>query len=407
MRCHSSIIAITVLTGLCITSARADLSLPAPHPPKIRPQTIDDEIKIGYGLAIADVDGDGREDILLADKEEIVWYQNPTWQKFRMTGHLTARDHVCIAARDIDNDGMAEVAVGAEWNPGDTQNSGAIFYLIPPQDRTKEWEPIKLPHEPTIHRMHWIRDRDDNFFLAVLPLHGRGNKNGEGEGIRFLGYVRPREPRGVWHTFELNDTFHKAHNFDPVRWDSDDYAEELLVASGEGVNVIDWKDDGWETESIIPESAGEVRSGKLYSGRRFIVSIEPMHGNKVVVNTHKSTLTGKVSWTKNRVVLEEDMIQGHALATGDMLGIGYDQVIAGWRGNGRPGDVVGIKMYVPVHKRGYQWQMHALLDDNQMACEDLKLADLNQDGKLDMVACGRATKNVIIYWNETPEVTLE
>ena len=35
-------------------------------------QTIDDNIQIGYGLAIGDVDGDGDEDILLADKSEFV-----------------------------------------------------------------------------------------------------------------------------------------------------------------------------------------------------------------------------------------------------------------------------------------------------------------------------------------------
>ena len=36
-----------------------------------------------------------------------------------------------------------------------------------------------------------------------------------------------------------------------------------------------------------------------------------------------------------------------------------------------------------------------------MACEDLCLADLNADGNLDIIASGRATKNVKIYWNET------
>ena len=35
-----------------------------------------------------------------------------------------------------------------------------------------------------------------------------------------------------------------------------------------------------------------------------------------------------------------------------------------------------------------------------MACEDLKIADLNGDGKPDIIASGRATKNLVIYWNE-------
>jgi hypothetical protein len=42
------------------------------------------------------------------------------------------------------------------------------------------------------------------------------------------------------------------------------------------------------------------------------------------------------------------------------------------------------------------------VDDNGMACEDLCLADLNGNGKLDLIATGRATKNVRIYFNQGP-----
>src|SRR3954467_2669636 len=91
---------------------------------RMRPQTIDSAIQIGYGLAIADVDGDGKDDVLLADAKQIVWYRAPNWEKFVMAENLTARDNVCIAARDLDGDKKAEVAVGAEWNPADTMNSG-------------------------------------------------------------------------------------------------------------------------------------------------------------------------------------------------------------------------------------------------------------------------------------------
>jgi len=36
-----------------------------------------------------------------------------------------------------------------------------------------------------------------------------------------------------------------------------------------------------------------------------------------------------------------------------------------------------------------------------MACEDLQVADLNGDGRPDIVAAGRATRNLKIYFNES------
>src|SRR4029078_7071615 len=98
------------LTMLAFLS-RAAFSAEPPQP-QFRAATLDDKVEIGYGVAIADVDGDRRPDILLADKKQFVWYRNPggdlgtaPWQKFLLAENLTAKDDVCIAAQDIDGDG--------------------------------------------------------------------------------------------------------------------------------------------------------------------------------------------------------------------------------------------------------------------------------------------------------------
>jgi len=44
---------------------------------------------------------------------------------------------------------------------------------------------------------------------------------------------------------------------------------------------------------------------------------------------------------------------------------------------------------------------HQTIDDGGMACEDLCLADLDANRDLDIIASGRATKNVRIYWKAT------
>jgi hypothetical protein len=369
-----------------------------PPTPSFKAVDVDTRVEIGYGVTVADVNGDKKPDILLADKQLIVWYENPSWAKHVMAEKLTTHDHVCITAQDIDGDGKCEVAVGAGWNPGDTLNSGAVFYLLPPDDRTKKWEPVTLPHEPTVHRMRWVRNGDGGYDLVIVPLHGRGNKpaTGEGAGVKVLLYQKPDHAKDAWKTTVLDESMHKTHNFDPVQWDGDT-AQEMLIAGKEGVFLFNPGGAPTMIQLSGTESggAGEVRMGRL-GGKRFVTTVEPMHGNNLVVYTAPAAGAAGL-WT--RQLLDESLVDGHALACGDLAGIGRDQIVVGWRAMNRPGVKVGIKLFTPLDADGKQWKQ-TFIDDNTMACEDLCLADLDGNGKLDIVAAGRATKNLKVYLNQ-------
>ena len=41
------------------------------------------------------------------------------------------------------------------------------------------------------------------------------------------------------------------------------------------------------------------------------------------------------------------------------------------------------------------------IDQNSMACEDLKVADLSKDEIKDIIAAGRSSHNLRVYWNRT------
>jgi hypothetical protein len=402
---------MTSRTFLLLAAAAGSIATAAEPPePKFQAITIDDKVQIGYGVAVADVDGDKSPDILLADKKQFVWYRNPgtakaadaaSWQKYILAENLTEKDNVCIAAQDIDGDGKCEIAVGAEWNPGDTEKSGAVFYLIPPADRTQRWEAVKFPSvEPTTHRMKWIKLDDGTWGLVVVPLHGRGNKNGEGEPVKVIVYRIPKDPREKCAEERIGTGMHMTHNLDILSLSS---TQAIVIVGKEGTKGFARNSGGGWGQRLLTTAAsdspgGELRFGRL-NGRAIFATVEPMHGNQAVAYTDLPENPGP---KPRRTVLSDQLADGHALACGDILGTKSDQVVVGWRGNPEKPRPVGIKLFTPLDEKGEKWR-ESFIDDNGMACEDLTLADLNADGKLDIVASGRSTRNLNLYLNQTPK----
>ena len=143
--------------------------------------------------------------------------------------------------------------------------------------------------------------------------------------------------------------------------------------------------------------AGEVKIGRFRSGRIYIATIEPWHGNQVVVYlppTEKGDL-----W--ERKVLDAKLKQGHALWCADMDDDGDEEIVVGWR-EPSEGRSYGVAIYDPVDEN-WNAGRKSMVDEGGMACEDLTVADLNGDGFPEIIASGRASHNVKIYWNQGKE----
>jgi hypothetical protein len=381
---------------------------------KFRIQELGEKLGVGYAVLCVDVNGDGKKDIVVVDTTRVIWFENPTWKMHIIISGKTKPDNVCIDAYDIDGDGRIDFALGADWKPFNTKDGGTLQWLKQGKTLEEPWSVYPIETEPTVHRIRFADiDGDGKKALLSVPLMGRGSsaKNNWTDGLplRVTAYRIPKDPtKDRWVPEVLDYSLHVAHNFQPIDIPGAK-RQDILIASYEGVNLLSWFDGKWKRQHIGAgnqenpkgkRGASEIKQGKLKNGKRFIATIEPWHGDQVVVYTEPAE-KGKM-W--DRHVIDHRLRWGHAVACADLDGDGSDELIIGVRDD--PGksdkdvDRRGVRIYKALDDKGAKWQRQ-IVDNGGVAVEDLTAVDLDGDGRIDIVAVGRQTHNVRIYWNET------
>jgi hypothetical protein len=391
-----------------LPEARADDK--ATEFPTFEMKEIAKDLGVGYAVLLEDIDGDGKKDVVVVDQKRVVWYQNPTWKQRTILEGKTKPDNVCIAAYDIDGDGKVDLALGADWKPFNTRSGGTLHWLRRGKTLDEPWTLYDIAEEPTVHRIRFVDiDGTGKPALILAPLMGRNataQKNwSDGSPVRLTAYRIPKDPtKDRWVPEVLDESLHVMHNFTAVPRDKGK-GMDLLTASYDGVDLIARSGDKWTRTKLgtgnqdNPRSsrgASEIKMGTLKDGQKFIATIEPWHGNQVVVYTPPAD--GKGLW--DRRVLDDKLKWGHAVWCADLDGDGGDELIIGVRDNlsDKPGEKCGVRIYKALDATGTKWERH-LIDEGGVAVEDLAVADLDGDGRPDIVAVGRATHNARIYWN--------
>ncbi|HVX66254.1 MAG TPA: VCBS repeat-containing protein [Bryobacteraceae bacterium] len=342
--------------------------------PSFRAQTITTALDGGYQVVAADLNRDGKPDLiaLASGSSELVWFENPGWQRHVIAGGRTQM--INLAAADLDGDGIPELLLAEGFAMDPRKSAGVLSLLKHRGDPREPWSVKEIDRLPAAHRVRWIEDAR---LFVVAPLAGASAAPpGYRAHVPLVAY-RP----SAWKREIVSDVLEGVlHGIAVADWNGDG-REDILSASFSGIHWFERGGNGaWRGAQLAkgdpdawPKSgASEVAMGRL-GKRKFFCTIEPWHGNVVAVYFEDSGV-----W--QRRVIEEKMEDGHALLTVDLDGDGRDEIVAGFRGKGE-----SVWIYSAGDAAGSAWSRTAL-DDGGMAAASCAAADLNGDGRADL-AC--------------------
>jgi len=360
----------------------------AAAPPEFRAHTIATDLRGGYQVVPCDVNHDGKIDLiaLASGMTDLVWFENPTWERHVIAGNLPRM--INLAAWDTDGDGIPEIVLAHEFSMRAKDRTGIVSVLKHNGDPRQPWTVTEIDRLPTSHRLRWADiDGSGKKVLVNAPLIGAKAEAPDYSDRVPLVFYRP----GEWKRQVIDDrTEGLIHGLTILDWDGDG-REEVLTAGFTGIQMYKFGKDGrWSKTEIAkgdPAAWPQSGSSDIAVGRagkdRFLAAIEPWHGNQVAVYRKQGP-----AW--QREVIDDSLLDGHTIVTADLSGDGNDQVIAGMRGKPQ-------RVYIYAFD-GKRWNRQ-ILDDGDISAAACAVADLNGDGRTDIACIGSATHNLKWYEN--------
>ena len=424
------------LRDLCIALAALSATGHAsePGPPKFERIVIDDSFPGGYQVEVADVNGDGKPDVIGVGGGTCAWYENPGWKKRVVSTPKDTPSIISSATADLDGDGKAEIAIAYDFSMNEPKRGKLLLAIqgakpddpwtfTPIAETRRHFKPdaqgktsLKNVDQelveafPSIHRLRWgfypspgLVDRGVTTYekrpgLFVAPIFGPSARPPifDQEPARVVVLDPGAEPKsGRWSDILVGQA-PVLHAIEVIDLNDGGYSA-VLGASNRGVTSFRFDPTAvggppFRASELAPGAPGdapkkgssEVHLGKLKDGRRFLSTVEPWHGTDVAIYTSESLRPLKFG---PRTVIDSTLKEGHALWVADVDGDGDDEVFAGYRGG-----TGGVLLF---DFNGKTWDRTVL--DPAVSAQDLRGGDLDGDGRPDVVAIGGRTHNVVWY----------
>ena len=349
------------------------LPLLAAAPAAFVEHTIAGDLKGGYQVVVADLNHDGRPDLiaLASGLTELVWYENPGWQRHVLAAGQSRMINCVVVGN--------EIVLASGFENQAKNSAGIVSVLRPGSDPREPWTVTEIDRLPTSHRLR-TADIDGSGRLVVInaALTGAAASAPDYRGQTPLVYYVP----GEWKRRVVStENAGVVHGIFVTDWDGNG-RQAILTASFMGIHLFRYTEQARWTRTEVatgdpapwPKSgSSDIAVGHLGVAKtRFLAAIEPWHGNQVAVYTRHGAL-----W--QREVIDASLNDGHTIQAADLNGDGVDEIVAGFRGPPR-------SVYLYSYDAAANHWTRRDLDKGGMGAAACTVVDLNGDGRPD-IAC--------------------